>query len=142
MSLLQEIGTDPRRAFVLCSIERIDVRKREFLWRTRALVQDGVQTAVATAREVVSNHVESRRVLEHSLRLADMYSELARAYVSAVDPASHEFNVPCCCPPCYGTPTPLGRRVAPSVCGSFSSLAGSWSRPGSSRLRRLRCSAL
>lgn len=92
VTALQEAGDDPRRSCVQCCIERLDVRKREFLWRTRALMQDGVQNAVACAREVVTNHVESRRVLEHSLRLADMYAELARAYVAAVDPATHEFN--------------------------------------------------
>ncbi len=92
VTALQDATDDPRRSCVLCCIERLDVRKREYLWRARAALDNGVAIAIAAARDVVSKHVDSRRVLEHSLRLADMYAELARAYVAAVDPASHEFN--------------------------------------------------
>ncbi|MFH0944961.1 MAG: hypothetical protein V2A76_07160 [Planctomycetota bacterium] len=86
------LADDPRLCLVKMSIERLDVREREFLWRTRALFPGGSKVALDAARELVQDHVESRRVLEHSLRLADMYAELVRAYVAAVDPGGYDFD--------------------------------------------------
>jgi len=88
----QALGEDPRVCLVNLCIERLDVREREFLWRTRALFPTGPKVALDAARELIEDHVESRRVLEHSLRLADMYSELARSYVAAVDPEGYDFD--------------------------------------------------
>lgn len=90
--LMEGMGDDVRASLVMASIERLDVREREFLWRTRALFPNGSEVALTAARELVADHVESRRALEHSLRLADMYAELARAYVAAVDPSGYDFD--------------------------------------------------
>lgn len=90
--LADTLADDPRLCLVRMSLERLDVREREFLWRTRALFPGGSKVALDAARELVEDHVESRRVLEHSLRLADMYAELARAYVAAVDPGGYDFD--------------------------------------------------
>lgn len=87
-----ELGDDPRAALVEVAIERQDVREREFLWRVRALGRNGTEVALDAARQVALDHAESRRRHEHALRLADMYAELARGYVSAVDPAGHDFD--------------------------------------------------
>ncbi|MBL8766170.1 MAG: hypothetical protein JNL94_02325, partial [Planctomycetes bacterium] len=75
-----------------CAIERQDVREREYLWRVRAFVDDGAQLALDSAQRVIAHHVDSRRIHEHRLRLADFYAELARSYVVAVDPTQATFD--------------------------------------------------
>ncbi len=91
--LLEKLDKEDARAcLALISIERLDVREREFLWRTRALFPGGSKVALDAARQTVRDHVESRRVLEHSMRLGDMYAELARSYISSVDPAGFDFD--------------------------------------------------
>lgn len=88
----ESLAGDPRASLVLVAIERLDVREREFRWRLRAVLPRGTESALECARRVVAEHVDSRRVLEHSLRLADQYAELARASLAAVDPAGHDFD--------------------------------------------------
>jgi len=83
---------EPRRCLVDVSIERLDVREREFLWRLRVLSGNGTRVALDAAEQVVSDHRESRRLLEHSLRLGDLYAELAQSYVVSVDPGGFDFD--------------------------------------------------
>ncbi|MBK6938748.1 MAG: hypothetical protein IPH13_00885 [Planctomycetes bacterium] len=90
--LLTQHAADPRACLIECAIERQDVREREYLWRVRAFVDDGAQLALDSAQRVIANHVDSRRVHEHRLRLADFYAELARGYVVAVDPTQATFD--------------------------------------------------
>jgi len=94
---LREIlaGLDPaelRRCLVEAAIERLDVREREFLWRLRVLSPRGTEVALEAAEQVVADHRASRRLLGHTLRVADMYAELARAYVASVDPSGFDFD--------------------------------------------------
>lgn len=90
--LLAANVADPRASLIECAIERQDVREREYLWRVRAFVDDGAQLALDSAQRVIANHVDSRRIHEHRLRLADYYAELARGYVVAVDPTQATFD--------------------------------------------------
>lgn len=88
----EQSKSDPRASLIRCAIERLDVRTREFLWRFRAALPDGTQKAFEFARKVIADHAESRRVFEHTLRLGDMYAELARANLAGSDPAWIEFD--------------------------------------------------
>lgn len=90
--LLAQHADDPRASLIECAIERQDVREREYLWRVRAFVDDGAQLALDSAQRVIAHHVDSRRIHEHRLRLADFYAELARSYVVAVDPTQATFD--------------------------------------------------
>jgi hypothetical protein len=81
-------ASDPRVRLIDAAIERLDVRRREYLWRFRALVQDGTARAVEAARDVARTHAESRRVL----RLGDFYAELATSQFAAVDPHDYAFD--------------------------------------------------
>ena len=81
-----------RRCLVEAAVERLDVREREFLWRLRVLSPQGTQVALEAAEQLVADHPESRRLLAHTLRVADMVAELARAYVASVDPAGFDFD--------------------------------------------------
>ena len=71
-------------------IERYDVRAREWYWKYRAAI--GAENALSFARHVATTHVDSRRVLEHLLRVGDMYAELARTTVAQADPADHTHD--------------------------------------------------
>lgn len=86
------VGDDPRRCLVECAIERLDVRHREFSWRFRAIVPDGTARFLEAAERTARDHAESRRVLEHLLRLGDAYAELARSQFAAIDPHDHAFD--------------------------------------------------
>lgn len=91
--LLAELPSDePRRCLVEAVVERLDVREREFLWRLRVLSSQGTQVAIDAAEQLVSDHRESRRLLEHTLRLGDMYAELAQVYAASVDPGGFDFD--------------------------------------------------
>lgn len=92
VELRERVGADPRRCLVECAIERLDVRRREFLWRHRAIVPDGAARALEAADLVAREHAQSRRVLEHLLRLGDAYAELARAQFAATDPHDLAFD--------------------------------------------------
>lgn len=88
---LEELdGGDPRRSQVEVEIERYDVRAREWYWKYRAAI--GAENALSFARHVATTHVDSRRVLEHLLRVGDMYAELARTTVAQADPADHTHD--------------------------------------------------
>ncbi len=82
----------PRESLVLASIEQLDVLERELLWRARLLSPSGARVAIDAARQVVADHQESRRIYEHSLRLADMYAEVAREYAVTSGPESYEHD--------------------------------------------------
>lgn len=86
------VKDDPRRTLVEIAIERLDVRKREYLWRNRSVIPDGTQRALEAAEQVARAHAESRRIYEHLLRVGDAYAEIASAQLAAVDPASHDFD--------------------------------------------------
>lgn len=90
LAQLEQIGGDARRSLVEVEIERLDVRTREFYWRNRGVL--GADNAFRFARSLIETHGESRRALEHMLRLGDMYAELAQSLLSATDPAGHEFD--------------------------------------------------
>ena len=87
---LAERTDERRRPLVLVEVERLDVRTRELMWRHRSSL--GVDTALGFAGAMAETHAESRRALEHLLRLADMHAELARAMLAAGDPAGYEFS--------------------------------------------------
>jgi hypothetical protein len=90
--LLEVHADDPRVCLTWIAIERLDVRLREYLYRNRNAIDDGTRRAVDHARDVIAAHSESRRLLEHVLRLGDFLAELARAQVAAIDPESAEFD--------------------------------------------------
>jgi len=92
LDLLEASVDDPRSSLVEVVVERLDVRRREFQWRVRAVMNDGTGRALDFASAVVELHPESARVHEHRLRLADMYAELARGYASSIDPGDYEFD--------------------------------------------------
>ncbi len=84
--------SDPRKCLVDVAIEQLDVRRREFLWKFRAALPDGTNQAIDAGEKVARNHAESRRLLEHLLRLGDMYAELVNSQLSIVDPHDHAFD--------------------------------------------------
>lgn len=92
VQLLDRSVTDSRRYLIECAIERLDVRRREYAWRIRSIVPDGTARALDLAEATARSHAQSRRVLEHLLRLGDAYAELAESQFAVIDPHDHGFD--------------------------------------------------
>lgn len=93
VNLLDRSSVEPRRYLIECAIERLDVRRREYAWRIRSIVPDGTARALDLAEATARTHAESRRVLEHLLRLGDAYAELAESQFAVIDPHDSAFDV-------------------------------------------------
>ena len=80
--LLERHGGTPFEPILLVEEERLERRTAHLVVEHRRLLDDGAVTAERSLRFLVEKHADSRFLAEHILRLADLYADLARDYVS------------------------------------------------------------
>ena len=83
--LLGRQGGTPFEPILLVEEERLERRTARLVVEHRRLLDDGAVTAERSLRFLVEKHADSRLLAEHILRLADLYADLARDYVSDHD---------------------------------------------------------
>jgi hypothetical protein len=89
---LQATAPEHYPAVIHEEIERADLSRARAFRALRQLQPDGDLRAVAELQRVVVRHRESKNAARHLLELADLYGELAEAYVAANPPAGLSFD--------------------------------------------------
>lgn len=72
--------------------EQADVARAELLAATRLLIDDGEARALAAQEALLVDHADSRRALEHALRLATFHRELAEQEARLRPPETLDFD--------------------------------------------------
>lgn len=72
--------------------EQADVARAELLAATRLLIDDGDARAVAAHEALLVDHAESRRALEHALRLATLHRGMAEQEARLRPPETLDFD--------------------------------------------------
>lgn len=93
-ALLPEAGDSHYVYVIREEIERADVARARWLADTRRQREDGDVRAVAAWQQVVLDHRDSKLANRHLLALADLYAELASAYVERHPPEGLRFDPP------------------------------------------------
>lgn len=93
-AILPDVGGSHYEHVVREEIERADVARARWLSDTRRAAADGDVRAVAAWQQLVLEHRDSKNANRHLLALADLYAELASAYVEVHPPESLRFDPP------------------------------------------------
>lgn len=80
------------RALAMIEVENADVARAEMLAANRWTLADGEDRAIEAFRQLVAAHRESRRSLEHVLRLAGFHRELAIEEIRLRPPGTVTFQ--------------------------------------------------
>lgn len=81
------------QSLALREAEDADVRRAELLARSRHLFPNGRDQAQRALEELLRDHSESRRALEHAMRLAHFHRELAEEEVRLNPPEQGRFSI-------------------------------------------------
>lgn len=93
LSFALDAQTDTHYAAVIREeIERADQTRAAWFERRRYDLADGQIRAVSELQRLVTRHAASKYRLQHTLRLAALYDDLAHEYVNAVPPESLRFD--------------------------------------------------
>ncbi|MDK2970487.1 MAG: hypothetical protein PWP23_242 [Candidatus Sumerlaeota bacterium] len=90
--LATEIEDAEYQALARVEAESAEVQRAEMLAANRWVLPDGEAQALEALRTIVANHSESRRGLEHALRLARFQRELAEEEARLNPPETLEFR--------------------------------------------------
>ncbi len=91
-ALASRAENDILRGIVLREAEAAEVRRAELMAANRWMLPDGEEQALQALTNVVSNHRESHRAMEHALRLARYHKSLAEEEFRIRPPDGLEFN--------------------------------------------------
>lgn len=84
------------KSFVLRSAEEVAVRRAELLASNRLLLENGNELAISSLKELNTTYADSARALNHALRLARLYRELAEEELRLHPPSGHRFDRDLC----------------------------------------------
>lgn len=91
---LSQASTDPLyKSLALREAEDSEIRRVELMAANRLLLQDGEQQAQKALEDLVANHRESCRAMEHALRLAHYHRDLAEEEVRLRPPERSGFQL-------------------------------------------------
>jgi hypothetical protein len=93
--LIERTAETPYEALCRREEERIEQRLLALIIENRAWLEDGTDTAVRSAKFLITKHAESRNAPAHAMRLGDLYAELAQSYAlehAETDFSATEFN--------------------------------------------------
>lgn len=91
-ALADELDDEYYQALARVAAEQTDVRRAEMIAANRWVLPDGEAQAIEALRRVVANHAQSHRALEHALRFARFYRELAEEEIRLHPPSTFDFN--------------------------------------------------
>lgn len=74
-------------------LEKVDVEKAEFIAKNWELIPNGLERAIATYKELINKHQESKNINGHIIRFGDFYTRLARAYATKANPEELTFDL-------------------------------------------------
>ncbi len=80
------------QSFALRAAEDVAVRRSELLASNRLLLENGDELAIDSLKEMISTFNESARSMNHALRLARLYRELAEEELRLNPPSGHRFD--------------------------------------------------
>ncbi len=103
ISLLREQATDMRKlaertedpfqaGLAMREAENLEVRRSELIISNRQMLTDGTTVSLETLETLVKNHRDSKRALEHALRLAEFHQDLAEWEVRMFPPSGPDFS--------------------------------------------------
>ncbi len=90
--LAREFDGEFYQSLAMVEAEEAEVRRAELMARNRDLLADGEDQALRALESLVRNHQESRRRLEHALRLAHFHRQLAEQEVRLRPPSRAGFS--------------------------------------------------
>lgn len=80
------------QSFALRAAEDVAVRHAELLASNRLLLENGEQLAIDALKQMIKTYGESARSMNHALRLARLYRELAEEELRLNPPSGYRFN--------------------------------------------------
>jgi hypothetical protein len=90
---LSRAAAGTHHAYVVAEeIERVDLERARYFTRLRDVIPDGELRAVGELQRLALQHTESKLAARHLLSLADLYVDLALAYVERYPPEGLRFD--------------------------------------------------